>query len=49
MSTQQLDAFSTLQQRWLRHQQLRATGASIAVLFASRKQLDDARLAVRRA
>lgn len=43
------NVFSDLVAVWSRHQQLKASGASVAELFDSRRQLDSTRLAVARA
>lgn len=47
MTTTEQNAYALLQQRWIRHQELRDEKASIATLAQSRKDLDDARLLVR--
>ena len=44
MTTSQINAFTTLQQLWNRHQGLRSAGASLAELAESRAALDAARL-----
>lgn len=40
--------FSSLQTAWLEHQALKTSGASVAVLAASRERLDEARLSAYR-
>ena len=43
MTTDQLSAFDDLRANWLRHDDLRRSGAELAELWASRANLDDAR------
>jgi len=49
MTTHQKNAFTILQQRWIRHQELRTNQAPIPTLAASRQALDAARLMAHRA
>ena len=44
MTTPQTNAFDSLLEIWLEHQELRDSGASVAQLNASRLRLDNARV-----